>query len=138
MELTRACTTTPPLTVTQVANLTFYRGTTFRAKFTFKQPDPMNPLEQIPLDITGMDIVFNVVEEDGTEVLVVDSTSATTNGSIVTILNPPTNGEVEVLVTDEETASLDVAELRWWVTLNPPNGDKLLRGKGSIHVINPY
>lgn len=131
MELTRTCITDPPLPVTQTANFTFYKGTTFRAKLTFKNPD------QTPLNITGMDIVFNIVEIDGTPTLIVNSTGLTTNNSTITIINANL-GQAEVLITDEETSSLDVGELKWWVTLNPLNGDKLLRGKGKILVSNPY
>lgn len=131
MELTRACTTTPPLEVVESADFKFYRMTTFTAKLTFREPD------QSGLDISNMIVEFNVVETDGTVVLNLSSNTVTSNGSTITILDA-LNGVAEIRITDEETTSLTVGTLKWWMTLNPLNGDKLPRGKGSIFVINPY
>lgn len=131
MDLTRACTTTPPPVITKSVDFVFYRGTTFRAKFSFKTDTGA------PINITNMGITFNVVNDQEVLLFSLNENILGPNGSTINVLNA-INGEVEILITDEHTTLLTIGILSWWITLNPINGDKLLRGKGQIEVMNPY
>ncbi len=131
MNLSRVCTTEAPLSTSKTANFTMYKSTTFRPTFKFKQSDGT------ALPISGKIITFYIVDSDGNEVLTIDSSTTTVNGSTVLISDDP-NGIIEVLITDEETSLLDFSDGNWWITLTYLNGDVFMRGKGCIFLRQPY
>lgn len=134
MDLTRVCTTTSPPTIVESADFPIYRFTTFRPRLTFFQPYPNN---DDGLDITGMTIEMHLVDSEEVSVLDLESGIVTINGSTINVIDA-TNGNFEVLITDEETTTFEVGKVFWWITLNPGNGDKLLKAKGIMDIKNPY
>lgn len=130
MELTKVCLPSTPIT-SESLDFTLYKRITFRPVFKFKDVDGD------PLPIAGKIITFHITDEDGVDILTIDSESETENGSTVVIVDDA-NGIVDVLITDEETSSLEFEEASWWVTLTLLNGDTILRGKGSIFLKEPY
>lgn len=130
MELTKVCTPRQSPNVDSL-NFTLRKGTTFRPVFKFKD------INGDPLSLVGMIITFYIVDEDGDEILIIDSESVTPNGSTVVVVND-INGIVDILITDEETSNLAFDCGKWWVSLTLANGDIFPRGKGSIFLKEPY
>lgn len=131
MNLNRVCTTEAPLSTSKSADFTLYKGTTFKPTFKFKQSD------NTALPISGKVITFHIVDNDGNSILIINSSSVTPNGSTIVIMDDP-NGIVDVLITDEETTSLNLTEGKWWITLTYLTGDVYLRGRGCIFLKQPY
>ncbi len=132
MELTRICSPSPPVTK-QFLDLVFYRGTTFRATFTFK--DSQNN----PLSLTGIEVKFHLLEIKGDEQLIILSSTSSPNTNNSSIIIPtPSNGKANIVFSDEETSLIEFDNARWWLTLTLPNGDVLSRGKGKVEIKEPY
>jgi hypothetical protein len=131
MQLTREFITPSLTEIKDSVDITLYKGTTFRATFTFKNAN------ETPLDLMYTEILFNFVKKDGTPFLIIQTSNVTSNGSIITIASPPQSGTAELLITDEETTSIDFEQGHWWLTLDI-GSDKLLRGRGKVFIKEPY
>jgi len=130
MNLTRSCST-EPVTQTEVS-LNVYIGTTFKITVTFYQDDGTTPL-----DLTLNEVEFNIVNCENEEIISINSSTTTANGSTIVFVDA-INGIAEITITDEETLTFSKMKGYWWMTLNLPSGDKLLRGRGNIFIKNPY
>lgn len=131
MDLTRVCSNPLQPEIVKSADFTFYRRTTFRANFSFK--DNIGD----PLPLTGYTVNLYIVRTDGSPILSLNSNIVNSLGSTILILDSLL-GKTQVLITDEETELLVDSEAKWWITISPPNGDELLRGRGNIFIKEPY
>lgn len=130
MNLTRSCSTEPN-TQTELS-LNVYIGTTFKITVTFYEDDGTTPV-----DLTLNQVEFKIVNCENEEIILINSSSSTVNGSTITFIDA-INGIAQISLTDEETLEFSKLKGYWWMTLNLPNGDKLLRGRGNIFIKNPY
>ncbi len=129
MELTRICT---PFIPSNPLTFILYRGITHRSLYYIKDD------EGKAMDLTFSIVTFYIVTTEGTEILTIDSNTPTANGSKI-IINDAVAGEIEILITDEETSNLPLFDNgRWWITITLTNGDILLKGKGCIYLKEVY
>jgi hypothetical protein len=96
--------------------ITIYRGISLSIPFTYKQSDGT------PIDLTGKEIVFKLRFD---EVVTTYNSAPNSYGSAVTITDD-VNGEFTVLVTDEETAVMEINSGRWWLELHDAGNVDLL------------
>jgi len=132
MELTKVCTVASITTLFSSSQLTFLKGTTFRENIVIKDSNGD------PIDLTDNEVTLYLVKVDGTEIFNIGTDlPATTYNSIIT-KSDAVNGEVEILITDEETFNMDFSSGKWWISLNLLNGDILYKENGSIIVKEPW
>lgn len=96
--------------------ITIYKGISLSLPFTYKNSDGT------PIDLTGKTVVFKLKFGD---TVTSYTTVANAQGSVVTITDPP-DGEFHILITDEETASMELGSGRWWLELHDSGNVTLL------------
>lgn len=131
MDLTKKCYIENPLL--KLVDFTFYRGTTFRYSFVFldKNGDA--------IDITGMEIIFHLLEIDDTvDYLTISSDDPPNiNGSSVTVIDAE-DGEADLILTPDETTAMSFDRANWWISLTLDNNDLVIKAKGQVLVKEPF
>lgn len=96
--------------------ITITKGYTFNLPWEYQNPDGTG------IDLTGKSIVFKLIFDDVTYTY---TDVANVYGSLTTVTDEP-NGLFTIKITDEETATFEIATGKWALVLRDGGDDFLL------------
>lgn len=105
-------------------DLTVKRGQTFRKKLEYFEPDNTTPIQ-----MTGWRALMHIRTQAGSSDLLHEL--STENGGITL---HPTNGEILLYISDEDTAEFTWRSAKYDLKLIYPNGDDDFLCEGSFKV----